>query len=93
MKPEEKARIIIDNKLKEAGYILQDFEDFNPTEGEGVVVREFSTSSGPADYIVFINGEPCGVIEAKAAQKGDNLSTAEAQAKRYATSKLKWFIN
>ena len=55
MKPEEKARIIIDNKLKEAGYILQDFEDFNPTEGEGVVVREFSTSSGPADYIVFIN--------------------------------------
>ena len=92
MKSEEKARIVIDKKLKEAGYVIQDMTEFNPYQSLGVAVREYSTDTGPADYIIFINGVPCGVIEAKESQKGDNLSTAEAQAARYATSKLKWVL-
>ena len=93
MKPEDKARIVIDKKLEDAGYVIQDMMEFNPCASLGVAVREYPTDTGPADYIIFINGIPCGVIEAKESQKGDNLSTAEAQAARYATSKLKWVLD
>ena len=93
MKPEDKARIVIDKKLEEAGYLIQDMSEFNPYASLGIAVREYPTDTGPADYIIFIDGIPCGVIEAKEAQKGDNLSTAEAQAARYATSKLKWVLD
>ncbi len=92
MGPEDKARIVIDKKLEEAGYVIQDMQDCNLRASLGVVVREYPTETGPADYIVFINQNPVGVIEAKEGKKGDNLSTAEVQASRYATSKLKWII-
>lgn len=93
MGPETKARLVIDKKLEDAGYVIQDMNEFNPTQATGVVVREYPTDTGPADYIVFIDQIPVGVIEAKEGNKGDNLSTAEVQAARYATSNLKWVIN
>ena len=58
-------REIIDNELREVGYIIQDMDELNLDAGIGVLVREYPTSTGPVDYMIFINGEPCGVIEAK----------------------------
>ena len=46
MTPETKARIQIDRKLTESGYVVQDFAEFNPAASLGVVVREYPTSSG-----------------------------------------------
>ncbi|MCL2830631.1 MAG: DEAD/DEAH box helicase family protein [Betaproteobacteria bacterium] len=90
MTPEEKARQRIDLKLEQAGWIVQDMDQFNPSAGQGVIVRECSTETGPADYILFVNGMPCGVIEAKRDSAGANLTVAETQTERYANSSLKW---
>ena len=65
MTPEAKAREVIDRKLEEVGYVIQDMSEFNPAESLGVAVREFPTNSGPVDYLLFINRMPVGVIEAK----------------------------
>ena len=90
MTPETKARIKIDEKLIEAGYVVQDMSDFNPVASLGVAVREFPTSSGPVDYLLFINKIPCGVIEAKASKKAESLTSVAEQSKRYIESDLKF---
>lgn len=86
--PEEKARTIIDKKLIDAGYVLQDMSEFNPNASLGVVVREFPTKSGEVDYLIFIDKTPVGVIEAKATNKGEGLTSVAEQSKRYAESGL-----
>ena len=90
MHPEEKARLTIDKKLEEAGYVVQDMDEFNPSASLGVIVREYQTDSGPADYLIFINKRPVGFIEAKARNKGEKLTEVAEQTKRYASSKLKY---
>ena len=74
MTPEAKARIEIDRKLVESGYVVQDFKEFNPIASLGVAVREYPTSSGPVDYLIFINKIPCGVIEAKKTQAAERTT-------------------
>jgi len=90
MQPEEKARLNIDAALQRSGWSVQDMKALNPSAGMGVAVREFPTDNGEADYILFVNGQPCGVIEAKEEKKGENLLMVEDQSGKYATSKLKW---
>lgn len=90
MTPEEKARLKIDRMLIDSGYVLQNKKEFNPIESLGVAVREFPTQSGPVDYLIFIDGKPVGVIEAKAEDKGVLLGTVAVQSKRYANSGLKY---
>lgn len=53
MTPEQKAREAIDQRLIQAGWILQDMCQLNPMAGPGVAVREFSTSTGPVDYALL----------------------------------------
>lgn len=66
MAPEEKARQIIDRKLEDAGWVIQDRQEFNPIASLGVAVREYLTSDNEeVDYALFIEGTPVGVIEAK----------------------------
>lgn len=62
----------------------------NPMAGPGVAVREFPTSTGPVDYALFVDGIPVGVVEAKADEKGENITTVEGQSSRYAGSTFKW---
>ena len=90
MKPEDKARQKIDRKLEQAGWVVQDKDQFNPSAGLGVILRECATDTGPADYVLFVNAIPCGVIEAKKDSEGENLTAAETQTERYANSPLKW---
>lgn len=86
MKPEDKARIVIDQKLETAGWIVVDEKKYNPNAGIGIAVRELNTMTGPADYILFINKKPVGVIEAKRDEEGENITTHERQTNRYANS-------
>ncbi|QTF10210.1 DEAD/DEAH box helicase family protein [Brenneria izadpanahii] len=90
MTPEAKARQIIDSRLEQAGWIIQDMKQVNLSAGLGVVIREFPTDSGPADYVLFINRDMVGVIEAKRDSAGENITVTEIQSDRYASAKLKW---
>lgn len=90
MSPEEKARLVIDKKLSDAGYAVQDVKEFNPHARLGVAVREWQTDSGPADYVIFIAGKPVGIIEAKAHDKGEKLTAVAEQTRRYAESQLQY---
>ena len=90
MTPESHARVLIDRKLEAAGWIVQDVKTVNLGAGLGVAVREYPTDTGPADYLLFVNRLPVGVIEAKRDEAGHNLSVHEAQTERYASATLKW---
>lgn len=92
MSPEEKARIEIDKQLNAAGYVVQDMSELNLYAGKGVVVREYPTDTGEVDYLIFINQQPVGIIEAKSITKGEKLITeVEDQTKRYVNSKFLYF--
>ena len=86
--PEARARLTIDEKLKLAGWYVQTWPKVNLGEGLGVVVREYPTDTGPADYLLFVNRKAVGVIEAK--KDETILSQIEDQTLRYATSKIKF---
>ena len=82
MNPEEKARLKIDEELTQAGWVIQDRKDFNRNASLGVAVREFLMQDNTeADYLLFVDGKACGVIEAKKA--GHTLSGVENQSKGY----------
>ncbi len=90
MKPEDKAREQIDQKLTQAGWIIQDRKELNLAAAVAVAVREYPTDTGPADYVLFVNRCAVAVIEAKKDSAGENLTVAEEQSERYATAALKW---
>ena len=90
MTPESKARQQIDQKLELAGWVIQDMKQLNLGAAVGVVVREYPTDTGPADYVLCINRHAVGVIEAKKDSAGANLTVTESQTARYATANLKW---
>lgn len=90
MTPEQKARQEIDHKLVEAGWLIQDMKQLNLGAGVGVAVREYPTDTGPADYVLFVNRNAVGVIEAKKNEAGQNITAAEGQTERYANANLKW---
>lgn len=92
--PEQIARDNIDNQLEKCGWIIQNRKNINLGAGLGVVVREYYTNNGPADYILFVDKKPVGVIEAKKEDEGVRLVTAaEDQSVKYAYSKLKYLEN
>lgn len=90
MDPEAKARIIIDNKLKLSGWLVQDMKEADVSAAFGVAIREFPTSNGEVDYALFVDGIPVGIIEAKRSELGENITTVESQSFRYANSELKY---
>lgn len=74
--PEQLSRERIDAQLKEKGW-----DELEETSGTGYI-EEYETSSGPVDYVLLVDGEILGLVEAK---KSDyNSSAAFAQAERYA---------
>ncbi len=89
MSPEDQSRFIIDAKLRQAGWIIQNRKQMNLQAGLGVAVREFPTSSGPVDYALFINCKPVGIVEAKKETLGESITSVETQTARYANSTFK----
>ena len=93
MTPEERTRVVIDEKLEQSGWIIQDMKKLNVSAALGVAVREFPTSTGEVDYALFIDGKPVGVAEAKREEKGESITDVEVQSGRYANSTFKWIKN
>lgn len=88
--PEEIARNRIDTMLQNAGWIIQNKNIIDFSASTGVAVREYPTEVGPADYVLFINGKPVGIVEAKREEEGHRLTVHESQAEGYAASKLRY---
>ena len=91
--PEQIARDRIDKMLKNAGWAIQSKKDVNLTASKGVAVREYQTDIGPADYVLFVDKAPVGIIEAKKEDAGHRLTVVEEQSKGYAKAKLKYLNN
>lgn len=83
-RPEDLARKDIDAALVAAGWSVQDERDMNIDATRGVAVREFRLlpEFGFADYLLYVDGQACGVIEAK--KKGITPTSVESQAQKYA---------
>jgi type I restriction enzyme R subunit len=91
--PEQLARDKIDSELIRSGWLIQDKSKINLAAGLGIAVREYQTDIGPADYVLFVDKKPIGIIEAKRAEEGVHLTMHEDQSEGYATAKLKYLNN
>lgn len=81
-KPEQNARENIDALLGAAGWVVQDYRAFNPSAARGIALREVPLKSGRCDYLLLVDRQPVGVIEAKKA--GTTLSAVADQSGHYA---------
>lgn len=81
--PEQRARETIDAGLARAGWVVQDRDDMNLYESKGVAVRELPLAPGHgfADYLLFVDKQAVGVLEAK--PEGHTLTGVEPQSQRY----------
>ena len=79
--------------LVAAGWVVQSKSQVDFSAGKGVAVREYHTEVGPADYVLFVERKPVGIIEAKREEEGHRLTVVEEQAAEYASSKLKYLDN
>jgi len=77
---EEDARALIEEHMRVQGWDLTDFTTLR---------RAVSVEDGEADYVIYYDGAPATIIEAK--RPGKNLEAALEQAKGYAR-KIKAFL-
>lgn len=83
--PEDKARHeLINPALEKAGWTTQHFKAANVFGSKGVAVEFFPMGwgVGEADYVLFVNGEAVGIMEAK--KEGETLVGKEPQSAKYA---------
>ena len=71
----------IDAQLEACGWVVQDYKHAAVAAAQGVAVREVPTEAGPADYVLFVDRQAVGVIEAKKA--GSTLTGVEPQTRKY----------
>jgi type I restriction enzyme R subunit len=83
LNPEEQARVLIDEQLVAAGWVVQDREAIDLVNHVGVAVREVIMEkwAGRADYVLYLNRKMVGVIEAK--PQGTTLMAVQWQSHRY----------
>lgn len=61
---EQVARDKIDAQLRASGWAAKDKTSFNPNDGEGRVIREYTTDTGPADYVLFVDRKAVAMLSA-----------------------------
>ncbi len=91
--PEQIARDAIDERLGASGWAVQDNKKIDHAAAPGIAVKEYATSVGPADYVLFSNLKALGVVEAKPDAWGAKITTVEGQSSGYAAAQLKWVKN
>lgn len=79
--PEAKAREQIDAFLTAAGWTLQDYTRFDASASRFIALREIPITHGRCDYLLLIDRNPVGVVEAKKA--GTRLSMVAEQSAFY----------
>jgi type I restriction enzyme R subunit len=84
MNPEQQSRLQIDAMLAASGWIVQDYKAFNPSAGRGIALREVPLKSGRCDYLLLVDRNALGVVEAK--KEGTTLSMVAEQSGHYGAS-------
>jgi type I restriction enzyme, R subunit len=81
---EQRARVLIDRQLTDAGWSVQGRSELNLFAAQGVAVREviMAAGHGRADYLLYVDQRAVGAIEAK--PEGTPLSGVEWQSAMYA---------
>lgn len=84
---EELTRILIDTQLIDAGWdadteLMRYSKGCRPEPKKNKAIAEWPTSSGPADYVLFIGMTPIACVEAKR-QNVNVRSALDTQARRY----------
>lgn len=84
MANEQRAREKIDSLLRQAGWEVCNVNEANISARQGVAIREFPLRFGYgfADYLLYLDGQAAGVIEAK--KEGVTLTGVETQSDKYA---------
>jgi type I restriction enzyme R subunit len=87
---EAKARKRIDEQLAAAGWVVQGKDEIDVHAARGVAIREFALEKphGRVDYLLFLDGRPAGVIEAK--PEGTTLVEVETQSGKYVDGLPDW---
>ena len=80
--PEQQARDTIDLMLEQAGWKVQSKNKIDFSAGVGIAVREYPTAVGPADYVLFIDKTPVGVVEAKPEEWGQKITVGRGAVRR-----------
>lgn len=88
--PEQLARDQIDIALMRCGWLIQNAAEINLKAALGVAVREYRTDISPADYVLFVDQQAVGIIEAKRAEEGVRMTAHESQSEAYAKANLKY---
>ncbi|MFM7641326.1 MAG: type I restriction endonuclease [Cyanobium sp.] len=83
---EAATRELIDEQLRQAGWEadsqrLRHSRGGRPEKHRNLAIAEWPTSSGPADYVLFVGLTPLAVVEAKRAHK--DVVGVLPQAERY----------
>ncbi|UWQ20122.1 type I restriction-modification system endonuclease [Jannaschia sp. W003] len=84
---EADTRLLIDEQLRQAGWeadtkLLRHSAGTRPERNRNLAIAEWPTSSGPADYALFVGKTLVGVVEAKR-ERTNVLSALDVQATRY----------
>lgn len=79
--PEKETRKKIDGLLEESGWKVLKRGETIPNKG-AFSSEEYPTSSGPADYVLVVNGNIIGIVEAK--KSDESVYGVLTQAQRYA---------
>lgn len=86
MKPEELARTKIDELLTKAGWKVINLSEYQNQLGY-FAIREYPTTSGPADYVLALDGQLIGAVEAK---KYEYIDQAKPSAASVLTQALRY---
>ena len=83
---EADTREIIDRQLRAVGWTvdskaIRHSKGSRPQKNKNIAISEWPTSSGPADYVLFVGLTPIAVVEAK--RQNIDVAGAITQAKRY----------
>ncbi len=67
--------------LELSGWSVQDAKAVDFAASRGIALREFPLSAGFADYMLFVDRQAVGVVEAK--KQGTTLSGVDTQSSKY----------
>lgn len=88
--PEQKARVKIDQMLKDSGWTVVPRDDFTPDAVNAQAVEEnLMKGNLEADYILYLDGKAIAVLEAKREENKLGLEVAE-QAQNYGNILPDW---
>lgn len=62
---EQIARDTFDAASRQCGWVIQHKHEIKLSAATGVAIREYQTSLGQADYVLFVSKQPVGIYEAK----------------------------